>query len=273
MQVTARRVARLVSGGVAGRRSRPAPPADAVSLVTDVGELWLPADCAFVTPALRDDGTWDPEDGAALAAVLEPGFTVLDVGAHVGYFATLAARLVGPAGRVVAIEPDPLNFELLEANIRRLRLRNVEALNAAAWRETGTLELARSKVNSGDHRLASRPSRERVAVRAITVDGLLGEARVDVALLDTQGSERMVLEGMLAIVERWRPRMQVEFWPDAIEDLGGDAAETIAWYRELGYALAVLGDHGIGPDAPASALVDSARRGRGGFRTLLMSPL
>jgi FkbM family methyltransferase len=258
---------------VAGKRTRPAPPPGAVSLVTDVGELWLPAGCAFVTPALRDEGTWDPQDGAAFAAALEPGFTVVIAGAHVGYFAVLAARLVGRAGRVLAIEPDPLNFGLLQANIERLRLRNVEAVNAAAWREAGTLELARSAVNSGDHHVASQASRECVAVSAVTVGGLLRGGRVDVVLLDTQGSERMVLEGMLGAVERWRPRMQVEFWPAAIEELGGDPVDTIVWYRELGYAVAALGDHEIGPGAPASAVVESARRGTGGFRTLLLSPL
>lgn len=262
----------LVSDRVAGkwRRAR-GEPADAVRLLTDVGELWLPASCRVVTPALQADGTWDPEDGAALAAALEPGMTFVDVGAHVGYFAILAARIVGPSGRVVAVEPDPLNFELLRANIERLGLSWVEAVNAAAWRSGGTLELTRSGENSGDHRVGfPARERERVTVRAVTLDDLVGDAQVDVALLDTQGSERAVLEGMRHVIARSRPRLQLEFWPDAIRDGGGAPREVIEWYRELGYELRVLGDE-VDPGAPPDAFIASAEATAGGFRTLILS--
>jgi FkbM family methyltransferase len=238
----------------------------AVSLLTDVGELWLPADCQVVTPALEADGTWDPEDGAALAAALEPGMTVLDVGAHVGYFAILAARIVGPRGRVLAVEPDPLNFSLLRANIERLGLDWVETVNAAAWRSSGTLELSRSEVNSGDHRIGA----DGLTVRAVTVDELVGDARMDVALLDTQGSERAVIEGMTGVIARSRPRLQVEFWPDAIRDFGDDPCELLEWYRSLGYEVRALGDD-VDSWADPSVFVASAESAAGGFRTLILT--
>jgi FkbM family methyltransferase len=241
----------------------------AVSLLTDVGELWLPADCQVVTPALEAVGTWDAEDGAALASALEPGMTVVDVGAHVGYFAILAARIVGSRGGVVAVEPDPLNFSLLRANVERLGLDWVETVNAAAWSSAGTLDLSRSEVNSGDHRIGDDRA-DRVTVRAVTVDELIGDARVDVALLDTQGSERAVVEGMTGVIASSRPRLQVEFWPDAIRELGDDPCELIEWYRDLGYEVRVLGED-VGGSADPAAFVASAESAAGGFRTLILS--
>src|SRR5438552_19014271 len=68
---------------------------------------------------------YEADETALLQRTLKPGMTVVDVGANIGYMATLAARCVGPAGRVLAIEPDPGNAELLAANIARNDSRNL----------------------------------------------------------------------------------------------------------------------------------------------------
>jgi FkbM family methyltransferase len=241
-------------------------PPGAVSVTSDVGELWLPSHCRIVTPALQQAGTWEPDDGAALAAALKPGMTVVDVGAHVGYFALLAARLVGPDGRVVAIEPDPANFQLLEANVARAGVGNVETVNAAAWHSSGEVELALSETNSGDHRVGLGGDRRKLRVPAVAVDDVLGpDAPVDFVLLDTQGAEAAVVAGMRRSLERWRPRLQVEFWPAGIHELGGDPRAVLGAYEELGYEIAVLGG------APEGVLA-AAEASAGGFVTLLLTP-
>ena len=62
-------------------------------------------------------GRYGPQETALLGAALRPGATFVDVGANWGYFTLLAAHRVGPAGRVVALEPDPRLFALLRANL------------------------------------------------------------------------------------------------------------------------------------------------------------
>jgi FkbM family methyltransferase len=191
--------------------------------------------------------------------------TVIDVGAHAGYFALLAARLVGPRGRVVAIEPEPSNFGLLEANIARAGVANVETVNAAAWHTSGEVELALCDSNSGDHRVGLGGERPRLRVPAVAIDDLLGpRAHVDFVLLDTQGSEAAVVAGMRGRLERCRPRLQVEFWPVGIRELGGDPEGVLATYEELGYEIAVLGAR----EEPVAAAAAS----EGEFVTLLLTP-
>ena len=63
-------------------------------------------------------GTYEPPVQQALADCLKPGDVVLDVGANVGFIAVIAAKLVGPAGRVVAFEPVPENARLVRRNAR-----------------------------------------------------------------------------------------------------------------------------------------------------------
>jgi precorrin-6B methylase 2 len=65
------------------------------------------------------------------------GDVVVDVGAHIGRYTIIASKRVGPNGKVIAIEADPSNFEMLNRNVQLNRLANVTTLNYAAFsRET-----------------------------------------------------------------------------------------------------------------------------------------
>ncbi len=52
-------------------------------------------------------GTYEPEISALLQPTFKYGWTTMDIGANIGYFTLLVARLVGPKGRVIAFEPFP----------------------------------------------------------------------------------------------------------------------------------------------------------------------
>jgi FkbM family methyltransferase len=243
---------------------------------TAVGELLLPANCTVVTPALVSWGEWEPELAREIEQRVRPGASVAVIGAHVGYFVTLIAQLVGPAGRVVAVEADPDNFALLQENVRRLGLRTVEVNHAAAWSETGRLRIQRSQDgNTGDTRV-SPESEGSIDVPAATIDSLLGErSPVDLVLLDVQGSERRAVDGMRGVIGRWRPSVLAEYWPEGARALGEDPRELTRLLRELDYRLDVLED---APDSDTDAahgddeLLAAAESEPGGFCTLLATP-
>src|SRR5262249_53499009 len=92
---------------------------------------------------------------------VRPGMVTVDVGANVGFHTLALARQVGDSGRVYAIEPDPGNFRLLSAAVRRSKLRQVRLCAAAAADRAGSLRLFLSPTNCGDHRVV--PSEERRA--------------------------------------------------------------------------------------------------------------
>jgi precorrin-6B methylase 2 len=80
---------------------------------------------------------YEPMTTLAFHTLVQPGDRVVDVGAHVGYFTLLAARLCGPNGRVFAFEPHPDNFRLLERNIRENGAENVTAVRKAVADRAG----------------------------------------------------------------------------------------------------------------------------------------
>src|SRR5207244_3754027 len=77
--------------------------------------------------SVRD--VWEPLETKVVQNEVRRGSVVLDIGAHIGYYTLLMARLVGPQGRVFAFEPNPANYDLLRRNIQINSYRNVTAVN------------------------------------------------------------------------------------------------------------------------------------------------
>jgi len=74
-------------------------------------------------------GVWEQNLSCFLNERLKEGDAFIDIGANIGYFTLQAAKLVGPSGKVIAIEVSPTIFKKLIANLQRNRVTNVETYN------------------------------------------------------------------------------------------------------------------------------------------------
>lgn len=241
----AARVSRLglLAAALEQHRAAPVPDlAGTVEVETTFARLLLEAHDEVITPALLATHGWEPGETALLGGHIGPGMTVVDGGAHVGYYSCLAARLVGPRGLVIAFEPSPRNYELLLANVWRNGFTNVLCFPWALAAESGFAELDVSSTNTGDNRL--RPlgeARGRVLVRTIALDSVEAvRPPVDVVKLDVQGHEEGAVRGMERLLSG-SPDVLVscEFWPQGIRESGGDPAALLAYYRSLGFGIRV----------------------------------
>jgi FkbM family methyltransferase len=241
-------------------------------VLTDVGPMMFPAWDEFLLPVFRNGQTWEPQEAAWLAARVATGDTVVDVGANAGYHALRLARLVGPSGKVLAIEPEPMNFALLQANLALNGIRNVEAVQAAAGDRPGTAQLVRSTNNPGDHRLfehAELPVRDTVTVRVECLDDLVDDA--DLLVIDTQGFDHRVLAGATRLIARRRPAVMTEFWTQGLEGLGDDPREVLAGYSALGYRIEILEAPDLGLDPSPDQIIDTADATAGRYVTLILT--
>jgi FkbM family methyltransferase len=206
-----------------------------------LGTLLFPARDRVMVPAIEADGTWEPSESAWLERSLRPGQTFLNIGANVGYHVVRASRLVGPAGRVIAIEPDPVNFAFLLTNLALQDLRNVVPIWCAAGAEAADLRLYRADDNSGDNRLTPFPEASTsVDVRVERMDALLAGQRIDVALVDTQGWDHEVVAGMTGLFADGLVPMIVEFTPSWLRDRAIDPVKVVEDFQALGYRIGVL---------------------------------
>ena len=182
-------------------------------------------------------GTTEPDFQAAFAARIRPGDVVYDLGANVGFYAVLAARLVGPAGRVVSFEPFPESAARARENAARNGFGHVEVVETAVGRAPGTDWLAFSNT-SVTHHLGDR-STAGLEVPVTSVDAYVaaGGPPPDVVKVDVEGAEVAVLHGMVDTLRDHRPAVLVEVHYPVY-----DLPETLdALVTPLGYRVTVLG--------------------------------
>jgi FkbM family methyltransferase len=166
------------------------------------------------------------------------GGVFVDVGANVGTFALVMARQVGPAGKVVAIEPHPLTFGRLSFNHAASQTGQVRLVQAAAGDSDGELMIESGGGNLGaTHVVTGTASAEAIKVPSLRLTRILDEAgvtQVDSLKIDVEGFEDRVLTGF------FRDAAQ-STWPRAvvIEHLSQDEwrDDCIADMVSRGYAI------------------------------------
>ena len=157
---------------------------------------------------------------------LQSGDNFVDVGAHLGFFSLLAARLTSPAGRVLAIEASPKAYELLAANLRGIT--EVHPLHYAAADQNGYVTFYPypvffsefSSLNStppSDTGTSRKEMPTPVTVPGKRLDTLLSEAAISKGFLkiDVEGAEDKVIRGLTAVLEQKPVHLKIimEYFP------------------------------------------------------------
>jgi len=170
---------------------------------------------------------------------VEPGSVVVDVGAYIGRYALVAAR---KGAKVIAIEPDPANFSLLESNIRLNGLLNVTTLRVAVSNRGGTLPLyvaagSSRSMSSLETDWTKHTATPDIEVKCETLDRVvesLGLERIDWLKIDVEGHEVPVLEGAR------RALRKVDHLILEVGDINQERCRTLM--REAGLELVSVGE-------------------------------
>lgn len=227
---------------LASLQSRSVIPLTAQGLVmcrNPLGFLAVPADDLATIGALADGVL--PKQGTLriVEKYLKAGGTFVDVGANVGLFSLLAARIVGPTGKVIAIEPAPLAANALRATVNANGLANVvriEEIAAGAERGLGTLAV---EPNCGRSTLlASETSTGTVVVSIAPLDEILAGTIPDIVKIDVEGWEPKVIAGMEATL-RANPNiiLIMDLEPARIRSTGLSASAWVDWVIGAGLQM------------------------------------
>jgi FkbM family methyltransferase len=177
---------------------------------------------------------------------------ILDIGANVGYTASLFARTVGPDARIYAFEPDCAAYQMLSDVVRRKNLPPiVEAIHSAVGDEVGSVEFWHNKSHSADHRVATAALKatgllkeDTESVPLTSVDAFVASRqlqRVAFIKVDVQGYEIAVCRGSEKTLQRFPDAIFcVEYSPESMRDLGFDPQELLQFFRSRGYQLYLL---------------------------------
>ena len=255
-----------------GRPSAPRPYVgeELVCLLTDAGQLWIPASDGVMRPFLEERGTWEPQEGALLGQFFRPGLRFLDVGANVGYFSLLVAKVCD--GAVIhAFEPHPLTSQVLALNAWSSGA-DITVHAMALSDGDRVLALTTADSNLGDTRSRASGSGTMLSPAA-PLDEVLPDAVFDLVKIDVQGFETEAVAGMAGMIAR-SPSVVIvaEFWPDALRDRGLDPVAVLGSYRELGLDVRVHVGDDLSVQKPVEVVRTCDQAGPSGQVNLVLTP-
>jgi len=194
---------------------------------------------------LRDSGDFDTFREVCINdhynySRIEPGMTVVDVGAHIGTFTLLASKRVGEEGKVIAIEPEIYNFKQLNKNLELNEIRNTIPVKTALSDFNGKEDFFISK-GSGCHSFF--PCRDdiidKTQIGVKTLDSLLWELnikRVNLLKIDAEGAELKILKGaQQTLINNPQIKMVVASYHSPQE-----AEEVMAFLKELYFVPKII---------------------------------
>lgn len=191
-------------------------------------------------------GRYEPQETQLMRDLLNPQDVFVDVGANWGYYTLAAASVVGINGRVVAFEPDPHLFTLLEANVRVNGLPHVSLQRVAIGSQSERVRFSAFDPGEGNWGLSRVVDSGRPIVAGFESDSLpldnaleaAGIGVVQLVKIDVEGSETAVLAGMRRGLASGRYRyVMLECHPGLLAERGLHERECGAALLDAGYRL------------------------------------
>ena len=205
---------------------------------TKNGRLCVHAGDFNVSRSLLENGEYDWPQISWLKQLLSANSRVVFAGAHIGAVLIPLARISGTRS-IVAYEPSPRNYRLLNINLRLNGIDGVIAMNTALGSSAGKTQFTENSINTGNSRVA--PADGEIIVSLDTLDGTVPAdwASIDLIVMDTEGSEVAVMRGAQTSLARTK-NLYVEFSPEQLREQGSSAiefVETVEKYFKSAYVF------------------------------------
>jgi FkbM family methyltransferase len=151
---------------------------------------------------------------------LREGMVCVDAGGNIGYYATIESNMVGKTGKVIAIEPSPVNFGYLSKNLELQNKSNYEVHNFACGKEDGELSFLvhdisnMCKVVTDETKIPEGMKVIKIPVKKLdTFLNSINVEKIDFLRMDIEGSELNLFEGARQTIKKSKPMIQFEFHP------------------------------------------------------------
>ncbi|MCF6236978.1 MAG: FkbM family methyltransferase [Gammaproteobacteria bacterium] len=174
-------------------------------------------------------GVWEPDLRRFLQRELKSGEIFIDVGAHRGTYTTLARKLVGESGRIIAFEPFPEHYQSLVKSVERNKFCNVECIKGAASSEKGISRLT-----------SSSPHLDKVGdleIEKYSIDDVVDNA--DIIKIDTDGSEYEVVLGAERLIDSGC-QVVIEFSDFQYQSVGDVYTKINNFFKHKGYSAHII---------------------------------
>lgn len=184
-------------------------------------------------------GIREPRHTDLIKDIVKPGDIVFDIGANIGYYALLESRLVGPNGKIYAIEPVPTNVELLKNNIKLNNFNNIEVFQLAISDKDGENQIYLSEKSNWCSMINNSEKTGSIPVKTAKLDTFVrGKKFPDLVRMDVEGYEIEIINGMDEMLSASNPlKVIIEMHCCMLNDLGFGLIEKMEKY---GFKIGLL---------------------------------
>lgn len=151
----------------------------------------------------------------------------IDIGANVGKYSIILGKNGGKKGKIIAIEPEKKNFEMLKYNIRLNGLKNIIVINRACSSKSEKRKFFLSENGIGTHSLYKTQknkiflTEKFIEINTIKLDDLIFkdlrkkiDKKISFIKIDVEGAEAEVLNGAKETLKKFHPKILVEAWDE-----------------------------------------------------------
>jgi FkbM family methyltransferase len=229
----------------------------------DGHSVWIANDDLYVGPDIAQN-KWEPAETAFMQSCLKPGQVMLDIGAMLGWFTLKAAKAVGPAGAVIAFEPQQRMADLLNRSVLANRLEHMVTVHRIALSnqagEVSLLQEAKQPGQSGSNightwiipakadqsdEGATSAAAYANSAPCIALDDMRLPRKIDFIKIDIEGAEMLALKGAEATIRASHPTIMCELFPEQLEKVSGASAkDLIEMMRSWSYGVYALDAEG-----------------------------
>lgn len=210
-------------------------------------EMFLDAQDKGISRTLLLFGKRELDHRYILQSVLEPGMTVFDIGANIGYYVLIESELMGD-GNIIAVEPEPTNIELLKSNLEINGVENVVVISGAVSDRHGVrdfhlADMANLGTFHATGSVVKHLTSEVISVETWTVSEIMQEhGPPDLIRMDVEGHEVVIMDSMLDDILSGKLTPLILFETHLTRySAENDMVSTLESFFEVGYQVRYLG--------------------------------
>ncbi|WP_332810723.1 FkbM family methyltransferase [Sphingomonas sp.] len=218
---------------------------DELRVVTSDGVklVWHPEDLRTAANILVNTGTYEPVESAALMKGATGATVICDIGANIGFYSLHWAKVVAPGGKVHAFEPVPTTYDRLVRNVALNEAADIVRANNQGVGDKRTSVTIYLPAFSGSGAASIKnlhPEEQSIEVEAQidTLDAYFEQGGIDgfdLAKIDVEGAELMVIKGGMASISRHKPLLFIELLRKWSKPFGYHPNDVIMLLRQIGY--------------------------------------
>ena len=204
---------------------RPRPQIKIPEFIDVMGHKMYLAQNSYVSKRLVRYGIHEENETNLVKSKIKEGEIVVDIGANIGYYSLIFAKLVGKSGKVFAFEPEPKNFHLLQKNLKTNSYENVTIEKKGISDKNGKSKFYISERNVGAHSIFPHTKYHKsfIDVEIVTLDDYFHKKEIDkisFVKIDVEGGEVAILRGMSCILANENLKILIEYSPEIYRRFG-----------------------------------------------------